>query len=97
MLFWFLDIYRWISENLYCNWLKKRFLILFYLNILVSNFLKVIFVFVLQAMVMFVGAKSFKAELGACFSNLCKDPNIEVRKSVSLGFHEVMFETSNIS
>ncbi|XP_052767740.1 serine/threonine-protein phosphatase 4 regulatory subunit 4-like isoform X2 [Mya arenaria] len=41
------------------------------------------------AMVMFVGAKSFKAELGTCFSHLCKDPNVEVRKTLSSGFHEI--------
>lgn len=42
-----------------------------------------------QAMVKFIGAKSFKSELGVCFSNLCKDPNEMVRKSISSGFHEV--------
>lgn len=46
----------------------------------------------LQAMVLFVGAKSFKSELGACFSNLCKDANVEVRKTLSSGFHEVNFQ-----
>ncbi|XP_060560936.1 serine/threonine-protein phosphatase 4 regulatory subunit 4-like isoform X3 [Ruditapes philippinarum] len=41
------------------------------------------------AMVLFVGAKSFKSELGVCFSNICKDPNVEVRKTLSSGFHEI--------
>ena len=40
-------------------------------------------------MVLFVGAKSFKSEMGVCFSNICKDPNVEVRKTLSAGFHEV--------
>ncbi|XP_053409044.1 serine/threonine-protein phosphatase 4 regulatory subunit 4-like [Mercenaria mercenaria] len=41
------------------------------------------------AMVLFVGAKSFKSELGVCFSSICKDPNVEVRKTLSSGFHEI--------
>ncbi|KAL4238285.1 Serine/threonine-protein phosphatase 4 regulatory subunit 4 [Mactra antiquata] len=41
------------------------------------------------AMVLFVGAKSFKSELGTCFSCLCKDNNVEVRKTLSSGFHEI--------
>ncbi|CAG2238898.1 PPP4R4 [Mytilus edulis] len=41
------------------------------------------------AMVLFIGAKHFKSELLGCFSSLCKDPNVQVRKTVSGGFHEV--------
>jgi len=41
-------------------------------------------------MVLFIGAKHFKAELLGSFSSLCKDPNPHVRKTVSGGFHEVM-------
>lgn len=41
------------------------------------------------AMVMFVGAKHFKLELGVCFSSLCKDPHVEVRRTLAAGFHEV--------
>ena len=43
----------------------------------------------LQAIVLFVGAKSFKELLSQTFSSLCKDPVVAVRKSLSNGFHEV--------
>lgn len=42
-------------------------------------------------MVLFIGAKHFKNELNTCFSSLCKDPNVQVRKTVSGGFHEVCY------
>ena len=42
-----------------------------------------------QAIVLFVGAKSFKELLSQSFSSLCKDPVVCVRKSLSSGFHEV--------
>ena len=44
---------------------------------------------VLQAMVLFVGARNFKAELSSSFSHLCCDPHYLVRRSVAAGFHEV--------
>lgn len=43
----------------------------------------------LQAIVLFTGAKSFKELLSQTFSSLCKDPVVAVRKSLSNGFHEV--------
>ncbi|XP_062568664.1 serine/threonine-protein phosphatase 4 regulatory subunit 4-like [Saccostrea cucullata] len=41
------------------------------------------------AMVLFTGAKQFKADLHVTFSHLCKDPHFIVRKTISSGFHEV--------
>jgi hypothetical protein len=51
------------------------------------------FYILFQAMVLFTGAKSFKQELLSPFSSLCKDPHIQVRKSVAVGFHEVSLKT----
>ena len=42
-----------------------------------------------QAMVLFVGARNFKAELSSTFSQLCCDPHHLVRRSAAAGFHEV--------
>ena len=44
-----------------------------------------------QAIVLFVGAKSFKELLSQTFSSLCKDPVVAVRQSLSKGFHEVNY------
>ena len=53
-----------------------------------KTFIKSFYV-VFQAIVLFVGAKSFKELLSQSFSSLCKDPVVCVRKSLSSGFHEV--------
>lgn len=41
------------------------------------------------AMVLFIGAKLFRLELYPCFSQLCRDPHVAVRKTIAAGFHEV--------
>ncbi|CAG5126044.1 unnamed protein product, partial [Candidula unifasciata] len=41
------------------------------------------------AMVLFTEPKLFRLELYPCFSQLCKDPHLAVRKTVAMGFHEV--------
>ncbi|KAK3799239.1 hypothetical protein RRG08_054366 [Elysia crispata] len=41
------------------------------------------------ALVLFIGAKLFRLELYPCFSQLCRDPHVAVRKTIAAGFHEV--------
>lgn len=42
-----------------------------------------------QAMVLFVGVKSFKSDLHPIFGVLCKDPHVTVRQTMASCFHEV--------
>lgn len=40
-------------------------------------------------MVLFAGARKFKAELHGTFASLCDDPQPQVRATLACGFHEV--------
>lgn len=42
-------------------------------------------------MVLFAEPKLFRLELYPCFSQLCKDPHLAVRKTMAMGFHEVCY------
>ena len=45
---------------------------------------------------LFIGAKLFRLELYPCFSQLCKDPHVAVRKTIAAGFHEVCVFSRNL-
>ena len=48
----------------------------------------------LQAMVLFIGVRTFKTELHSVMKAMCADPSTQVRKAVAAGFHEVLCRLS---